>query len=95
MEKEKLGITKQHYADVARLGAEENAIKRIMANKPAGEVALIERFAASEGIPFGQAVKEFYGARKDPFMSQFAPGAKIDRSALKKDLAKYGIVLPE
>jgi hypothetical protein len=95
MEKEKLGITKQHYADVARLGEQELAIKKIIAGKAPGEVQLIERYAASKGIPFGQAAEEFLGLKKDPFMSQFKPGAKIDRSALKKDLAKYGIVLPE
>ena len=95
MEKEKLGITKKHYEDVARLGEQELAIKKIIASKAPGEVQLIERYAASKGIPFGQAAEEFLGLKKDPFMSQFKPGAKIDRSALKKDLAKYGIVLPE
>lgn len=95
MEKEKLAITKKHYEDVARLGEQELAIKRIIAGKPPGEIALIEKYATSKGIPFGQAVEEFYGVKKDPFMSQFKPGAKIDRSALKQDLKKYGIELPD
>ena len=95
MEKEKLGITKAHYENVAKLGAEENQIRRIMANKPAGDIGLIREYAASKGIPFAQAAEEFYGFKKDPFMSQFKPGAKIDRESLRKDLAKYGLKLPE
>jgi hypothetical protein len=90
MEKEKLGITKAHYENVAKLGAEENAIRRIMANKPAGDVGLIREYAASKGIPFAKAVEEFYGAKKiDPIMAKLLEGrgkGKIDYNAMMPKL---------
>lgn len=90
MEKEKLGITKQHYADVARLGEQELAVKKIIAGKPPGEVALIERYATSKGIPFAKAVEEFYGAKKiDPIMAKLLEGrgkGKVDYNAMMPKL---------
>ena len=90
MEKEKLGITKQHYADVARLGEQELAVKKIIAGKAPGEVQLIERYAASKGIPFAKAVEEFYGAKKiDPIMAKLLEGrgkGKVDYNAMMPKL---------
>jgi len=90
MEKEKLGITKKHYEDVARLGEQELAIKKIIAGKAPGEVQLIERYAASKKIPFAQAVEEFYGSKKmDPIMAKLLEGrgkGKVDYNAVMPKL---------
>ena len=90
MEKEKLGITKKHYEDVARLGEQELAIKKIIAGKAPGEVQLIERYAASKGIPFAKAVEEFYGSKKiDPIMAKLLENrgkGKVDYNAVMPKL---------
>lgn len=92
MEKEKLAITKQHYDNLYNLGLQENQIRKIIANKPPGEIALIERYASDP--KFRESAKELYGAKKTSewdqlLMSRMGTGKPIDKEAVLKDVQTF------
>jgi len=92
MEKEKLGITKQHYDNLYNLGLQENQIRKIIANKPPGEISLIERYASDP--KFRESAKELYGAKKTSewdqlLMSRMGTGKPIDKEAVLKDVQTF------
>lgn len=92
MEKEKLAITKQHYDNLYKLGLQENQIRSIIATKPPGEIALIERYATDP--KFREAAKELYGAKKTSewdqlLMSRMGTGKPIDKKAVLEDVQTF------
>lgn len=92
MEKEKLAITKQHYDNLYNLGLQENQIRKIIANKPPGEISLIERYASDP--KFRESAKELYGAKKTSewdqlLMSRMGTGKPIDKEAVLKDVQTF------
>lgn len=92
IEKEKLAVTKQHYENLFNLGVQENQIRKILASKPPGEIALIERYASDP--KFREAAKELYGAKKTSewdqlLMSRMGTGKPIDKEAVLKDVQTF------
>ena len=83
MEKEKLGITKQHYADVARLGAEENAIRRAILSKTPDQIKIIERYMSDPA--FAKAFGEMSADKKMTALDQIIANAQAKGKPLNKD----------
>jgi hypothetical protein len=84
MEKEKLGITKAHYENVAKLGAEENAIRRAILSKTPDQIRLIERYMSDPA--FAKAFGEMSADKKMTALDQLiAANAQGKGKPLNKD----------
>lgn len=92
MEKEKLGITKAHYENVAKLGAEENAIRRAMVNKTPDQIRIIERYMSDPA--FAKAFGEMSADKKMTALDQIianaqAKGKPINRDSVLKEVSTF------
>jgi hypothetical protein len=84
MEKEKLGITKAHYESQAKLGAEENAIRRAILSKTPDQIRLIERYMSDPA--FAKAFGEMSADKKMTALDQLiAANAQGRGKPLNKD----------
>ena len=83
MEKEKLGITKAHYENVAKLGAEENAIRRAILSKTPDQIRLIERYMSDPA--FAKAFGEMSADKKMTALDQIIANAQAKGKPLNKD----------
>jgi len=92
MEKEKLGITKAHYENVAKLGAEENAIRRAILSKTPDQIRIIERYMSDPA--FAKAFAEMSADKKMTALDQIianaqAKGKPIDRDSVLKEVSTF------
>jgi hypothetical protein len=92
MEKEKLGITKAHYENVAKLGAEENAIKRAILSKTPDQIRIIERYMSDPA--FAKAFGEMSADKKMTALDQIianaqAKGKPINRDSVLKEVNTF------
>jgi len=83
MEKEKLGITKAHYENVAKLGAEENAIRRAILSKTPDQIRIIERYMSDPA--FAKAFGEMSADKKMTALDQIIANAQAKGKPLNKD----------
>ena len=92
MEKEKLGITKAHYENVAKLGAEENAIRRAILSKTPDQIRIIERYMSDPA--FAKAFGEMSADKKMTALDQIianaqAKGKPINRDSVLKEVNTF------
>jgi len=83
MEKEKLGITKAHYENVAKLGAEENQIRRAILSKTPDQIRIIERYMSDPA--FAKAFGEMSADKKMTALDQIIANAQAKGKPLNKD----------
>ena len=95
-EARKLDITENHYNALKDLGYKELDIKKMIVNKTPDQVAMVMRYASDPA--FAKAFQDMSADKKstaiDQLIMQSMQGGSaqpIDRAALAKDLAKYGI----
>ena len=91
MEKEKLGITKKHYESVAKLGAEENAIKRAILSKTPDQIRIIERYMSDPA--FAKAFAEMSADKKmtalDQIVAANTKDGRLDRESTLKQVQDF------
>lgn len=92
MEKEKLGITKAHYESQAKLGAEENAIRRAILSKTPDQIRIIERYMSDPA--FAKAFGEMSADKKMTALDQIianaqAKGKPINRDSVLKEVNTF------
>jgi len=92
MEKEKLAITKGHYDNLAKLGFEENQIRRIMATRTPDQIRLVERYMSDP--TFAKAFAEMSADKKMTALDQIianaqAKGKPIDRDSILKEVNTF------
>jgi hypothetical protein len=83
MEKEKLGITKAHYESQAKLGAEENQIRRAILSKTPDQIRIIERYMSDPA--FAKAFGEMSADKKMTALDQIIANAQAKGKPLNKD----------
>ena len=93
MEKEKLGITKAHYENVAKLGAEENAIRRAILSKTPDQIRIIERYMSDPA--FAKAFGEMSADKRMTALDQIIAanaqgrGKPLNRDAILAEVNEF------
>jgi hypothetical protein len=93
MEKEKLAITKQHYENVAKLGAQENLIRQAMVNKTPDQIRIIERYMSDPA--FAKAFGEMSADKRMTALDQIiaanaqGKGKPLNRDAILAEVNEF------
>lgn len=83
MEKEKLAITKGHYDNLAKLGFEENQIRRIMATRTPDQIRLVERYMSDPA--FAKAFGEMSADKKMTALDQIIANAQSKGKPINRE----------
>lgn len=93
MEKEKLGITKAHYESQAKLGAEENQIRRAILSKTPDQIRIIERYMSDPA--FAKAFGEMSADKRMTALDQIIAanaqgrGKPLNRDAILAEVNEF------